>query len=535
MEVRDFAGFDIEQSLDAVEETHERMLVANAELFVLATHFADLTNGDTLANRTVLPGMERAVRLGGPGTPKVAEFACLAFGARMQLGIEATRHYVADALDVRHRLPQLWRGVTTGEVSVVWARMVAAKTRDLSKAAAARVDAATAPYADGRVSRGRFETIVDAQVITADPETAARQEQEAALKRFARATRGSEDGMRGFYIRGPLGVVARLDATVAYVAEALAALGDTDNLDDRRVKACLLLANPHHAVQLLEAYAEHRRTHPPAPDVVPLHEEDEFELPVDDGVSTGSTIGGDLLEAEPFRPGDPPWRICRQPGDPPPGFKYDPSHLLPPVTLYVHAHRETIEAGQGGVCRVEGHGPLSLQWVHEQLRPMHAYRIVPVLDLAGQAPVDAYEVPDKHREAVNLITPADAFPFGTRVGRPADSTHHPMDIDHTVPYAHGGVSGIGNYTPLTRFHHRAKTHGNWQVRQPFPGICVWRDPHGRHYLVDHTGTRRLSRGVSTSSTTSPEWSEHVQPGPQGQHPEHDGRRRQHERHRMELA
>ena len=40
-------------------------------------------------------------------------------------------------------------------------------------------------------------------------------------------------------------------------------------------------------------------------------------------------------------------------------------------------------------------------------------------------------------------------------------------------------------------HHRIKTHGHWQVRQPFPGIYVWRDPHGALYLVDHTGTRRL--------------------------------------------
>ena len=31
----------------------------------------------------------------------------------------------------------------------------------------------------------------------------------------------------------------------------------------------------------------------------------------------------------------------------------------------------------------------------------------------------------------------------------------------------------------------------WQVQQPFPGIYVWRDPHGAFYLVDCTGTRRI--------------------------------------------
>ena len=47
---------------------------------------------------------------------------------------------------------------------------------------------------------------------------------------------------------------------------------------------------------------------------------------------------------------------------------------------------------------------------------------------------------------------------------------------------------------MTTRHHRIKTHGRWQVQQPFPGIYVWRDPHGAYYLVDHTGTRRLPDG-----------------------------------------
>ena len=44
---------------------------------------------------------------------------------------------------------------------------------------------------------------------------------------------------------------------------------------------------------------------------------------------------------------------------------------------------------------------------------------------------------------------------------------------------------------MVGFHHRIKTHGGWAVRQPFPGIYLWRDPHGATYLVDHTGTRRI--------------------------------------------
>jgi hypothetical protein len=63
---------------------------------------------------------------------------------------------------------------------------------------------------------------------------------------------------------------------------------------------------------------------------------------------------------------------------------------------------------------------------------------------------------------------------------------------------------VGNYGPMTTFHHRLKTHAGWQVQQPFPGIYVWRDPHGATYLVDHSGTRRVGqsrRGQSPAEVT----------------------------------
>jgi hypothetical protein len=49
---------------------------------------------------------------------------------------------------------------------------------------------------------------------------------------------------------------------------------------------------------------------------------------------------------------------------------------------------------------------------------------------------------------------------------------------------------------MTVHHHRIKTFGRWEVKQPFPGIYLWRDRHGATYLVDHTGTRRVDLGRS---------------------------------------
>jgi hypothetical protein len=49
---------------------------------------------------------------------------------------------------------------------------------------------------------------------------------------------------------------------------------------------------------------------------------------------------------------------------------------------------------------------------------------------------------------------------------------------------------------MTTPHHRLKTFGRWTIKQPFPGMYLWRDPHGALYLVDHTGTRRLPRDTA---------------------------------------
>jgi hypothetical protein len=91
------------------------------------------------------------------------------------------------------------------------------------------------------------------------------------------------------------------------------------------------------------------------------------------------------------------------------------------------------------------------------------------------------------------IHPADIFPFPVSLSRK-------VDLDHQIPYSEGGKTSTDNLGPLTRTHHRIKTHANWEVRQPFPGIVIWRDPLGAHYLVDQTGTRQVT---ATSDDQTP--------------------------------
>jgi hypothetical protein len=162
--------------------------------------------------------------------------------------------------------------------------------------------------------------------------------------------------------------------------------------------------------------------------------------------------------------------------------------VLPTANLYVHTYLGADRAGGTGMARIEGHGMVTEDYLRDVLGPRCRFKVYPVIDIEGMAPVDAYEIPDRHRRAVHLMTPADTFPWGS-------STSRAQQIDHTVPYDQGGASSLGNYGPMTITHHRIKTHGGWEVEQPFPGIYLWRDQYGATYLVDNTGTRALGKAT----------------------------------------
>ncbi len=423
----DMSGAELLEHVDDLARTQRE---TEAKILLAARQHAILNDAETIDPwQARIPGGERARRLGGEGTPLVAEFSPATLAARLGLSSYAGRELVADALDLSIRLPRLWERVQALEVRAHYARFVARKTRDLTREQADYVDERVVEVADGRIPWARFETLVEAAIKASDPVAAAEAEEAAQRRQFADPTRSDEHGIRGFYIRGPFATIARFDAAVAFFADLLSRLGDDDPEDVRRVKAVLILSNPAAAVELMQS----------AKDV-------------------------------------------------------DWSQFLPAVTVYVHLYGG---AENTGIARVEGVGPLTEAWVREHLGRDAKFTIKPVFDVEGQAPVDAYEIPDRHRQAVHLMTPADTFPHS-----PSTSRSH--QIDHTEAFVHGaaaegaGQSRVGNYGPMTIRHHRIKTFGGWQVKQPFAGIYVWRDPYGAYYLVDHSGTRRLTQDSSAA-------------------------------------
>jgi hypothetical protein len=174
-----------------------------------------LVNGRDSLTDDGRPGRRTVRHYGGDGTPEVASTAGAELGARLDRSSSYGDKLVADALDLAYRLPRCWARVEAGEVRSSYARMVATRTRELSTDAAAYVDGRVAKYADGRISWGRFDALVEAAVRAADVGAAEAREKAAREQRFAKAGRSTDDGMRGFFLRTDVGSVAKVDAAVA--------------------------------------------------------------------------------------------------------------------------------------------------------------------------------------------------------------------------------------------------------------------------------------------------------------------------------
>ena len=183
--LEDLSGSEL---LDEVALLHESQRRTEILILKAAVRHADLNDASTLdpadARR---PGRERAVRLGGVGTPLVREFAPAELGGRLQLSSYAAGRLMADGLDLRHRLPRLWARVEAMEVRVGHARYVARRTRDLTVEQAGFVDQRVAESADGRLTWTRFTDLVEAMIIASDPVLASERERVAAQAQAAQA------------------------------------------------------------------------------------------------------------------------------------------------------------------------------------------------------------------------------------------------------------------------------------------------------------------------------------------------------------
>ena len=473
--------------LDHADEAARLRRECEVQELRIALQHAVLNNPETLdPGLASLPGRERAKRYGGLGTPRGRGVsACATLAGRLGITGWAAASLISDALDIAIRLPRVWRRVERFEVKVSYARHVARQSLP-HPGAGGDVDLRVSDVALRRIPWSRYEAVVAGAVAAADPAAAAERERLQAEQQFAKASRSSEAGMRGFYVRAPFHVITLLDARVAWLADMLEALDDTDSLDQRRVKAIAILANPHLAVELITAFQawKDRPADPP-------------EAAVPDAA------------AEPERTGDKP--------------VIDWTRVLPRVSVTVHTYRPACRCDEPatGILRVPDVGPLTDDWVRRWLGNAR-FTITPTLDLAGQAPVDGYEVPDPHRRAVSVMTPADSSPSppppgagptrsakAPRRGRAPPQaravTDRQLRADDAVPPPHQDPRWMGGPAALPgdlRLGGTRTARSTWSTT-PGPGDCPESPqppPEDPEISMEQWfGTRQSTRDGTTSS------------------------------------
>lgn len=416
---------------DAEALVEQRRWVEVEQLQVVLA-WADTFSGDPQAEPGAVPvrhGGPRLIVLGGEGTPAVADLPLVELAIARCESVHATRRATADALDLRHRLPAVWVGVQALRCEVWVARKVAAMSRRLTAAQATIVDHAVAEALDQ--APGRILAIAEATVIEAD--VAAHEERIAANKQrkgvwFPTARPADEEEMAGLAT-----LVARID--------------EADARAHARIVEDLAAA--------LEAQADE-------------------PMPADHWRAEAFAMLADPAAVLAFLKGD----------DAPPR-----SAGLAEVVVHVAVDHD---GDLGVVARVECLGPRTMSQVRELLAPHASVAVQPVIDLHEGRSVNGYEHPSDVRRRTELRTLGDVFPHATAV---AGSGRRPPDHDHTAPYERGGPpgqTGDHNDSPLTRHHHRAKTHGGYEVHQLGPNRWIWRTPHGLCRLVTATGTTSLS-------------------------------------------
>lgn len=418
---------DARQTLEALEFTVERRRAAEVADLELVLHWCMLHSAEPPVIR---PGGERLREVGGDGTPGVKELSICELGIARQVHSLAARAVVADALDLRYRLPRVWAKVRRLEAEAWLARKVAVLTRGLSYEQVGIVDEALAePIA--RQAPSRVIALCEAKIIEADPGAHAARLADELKRRYVGLSRIDAQGLQLVIAKVTAGAARDVETLVDSVADVLASRPEHAGArrDELRAEAFGWLGRPEDLLDLL-GRAE-------------------------------SDTGAE---------------------EHPRGRRRSRHRAV----VYVHLHRSAVERGHG-IARVEGLGPHLL----DQLGYLLGHRelqVTPVIDLDERVDVNGYEHPERVAERIHLSCPGDAFPHASRISREVD-LDHPVPFDPDGPE---GQTSSHEGQPLSRTGHRAKTHLGYRCRRFATGEVLWRTPHGLHRIVDHLGTRAIT-------------------------------------------
>ncbi|MFL6003141.1 MAG: HNH endonuclease, partial [Nocardioides sp.] len=150
----------------------------------LAVDWAAMHSADSIHDAATLwaPRLgfeEEALPVAGEGAPLVAEFSVAEFAAALGMPTEVGRLFLGEALELRYRLPRLWKRVMAGDLAPWRARRIARETVQLNREVVAHVDRHVGPVAH-RIGPAQTQRLIEEAIARHMPQTAEATRRQAA-------------------------------------------------------------------------------------------------------------------------------------------------------------------------------------------------------------------------------------------------------------------------------------------------------------------------------------------------------------------
>ncbi|MCI1747930.1 MAG: HNH endonuclease [Acidipropionibacterium sp.] len=362
------------------------------------------------------------------GGIRVGEFVTLEVAAVLGISDPAASALVDDVAGLRSRHPLMWSAVQELKLEVWQARKVVRTCHELSVDAVLAVDRKLAS-GWGVLPWSKVSKKLPNLIAAADTALAREKARAAQDERYV-SIRHNGDSTSWLIARLDTGAALNLQASLGRLTDHLIADGATEPLPLLRAQALEILATPYSS-------------------------------------------------------------------DGPENAGANPSPQLPLADVVVHIQAEDLDPNTqaGKIAQVAARGgdvgPVLLPDIARLLGHFRV-RVIPVIDQNGDPSVDAYQIPNRMRIALQLREETSVFPYSSR-------RSWSCDLDHTDPFRSGtpdsprppGQTRISNLGPLSRREHRAKTAGLWKVNQPVQGLYVWTSPTGQRFAVVNGHTHRL--------------------------------------------
>jgi hypothetical protein len=341
----------------------------------------------------------------------------------------------------------LWQ---SGHIDTAKARAVHDATTVLPDDLTAAVEARVLPRAPHQ-SLAQLKAALARAIIAVDPDGAAERHRQARRDRRV-CVQPEPDGMASIWA-----LLSAPDATGAYtwltrLARGLGP-GDPRCMDTRRADLLADALNGRLVTGLrtVEHHPDHHpdRAHPASTDP---------DTPTGpDSPTPGSGPG---------EPGAGPWVRPVTPGK--------------PLIQIVMAH-STLIGADDHPAELVGHGPIPADLARDTATDAVWHRLVtdPLSGTLLDHGRTTYHPPAGLADFVRARDTYCRFPHCRRQAADAE-------LDHVIPWAHGGPTSAGNLVALCRHHHRLKTHAQWHVEIHPDGRLTWTTPTGhRHTTTPH--------------------------------------------------